>query len=82
MLPLDSESGLEPTGPYFIDTGGCRCALQTEVNKEAWRCISNTTQDIYQGDSGKWFFAVNQSDSASLTAPANSSTNPPDLKSQ
>jgi len=81
---MSTLGGAQPElpGPYFIDTGGCRCALEIEINKEAWRCISNTTQDIYAGNSGKWFYAVCQSDSGSLNEPANSDTNPPDLSTQ
>ena len=69
----------QPTGPTLIDNGGCRCALQEELNTEAWRCIANPTTDIYSGQTGKWFFAANQSDSASLHDSPNSDSNPPNV---
>lgn len=69
----------QPTGPLFADDKGCRCALQEELGKESWRCIANATSNIYLGQSGKWLFAVNQSDTASLHEPINSNSNPPDL---
>ena len=68
----------QPTGPLFADDKGCRCALQEELGKESWRCIANATSNIYSGQSGKWLFAVNQSDTASLHDPINSNSNPPD----
>ena len=53
----------QPTGPVFVDTASCRCALQptpgTAPNdpnsSEAWRCIGDSTEDMYSGNSGKWF---------------------------
>lgn len=67
-----------PQGPLFIDDGGCICALQEELGKEAWRCVANSTT-IYFGQTGKWFFAVNQSNPASLRELPNSASNPPNL---
>ena len=69
----------QPTGPLFADDKGCRCALQEELGKESWRCIANTTSNIYSGQSGKWLFAVNQSNTASLHKPINSDSNPPNV---
>ena len=69
---------VQPKGPFFIDTVGCGCALQEKLNSEAWRCIANVTQDAYDGDNGKWYYAVNQADPGSLQAPENSNSNPPD----
>lgn len=70
---------LQLTGPLFADDKGCRCALQEELGKESWRCIANATSNIYSGQSGKWLFAVNQSNTASLHEPINSDSNPPDV---
>lgn len=69
----------QPKGPIFADEGGCRCALQEALAKESWRCIANTTSNIYSGQTGKWFFAVNQASPASLQEPKNSDSNPPDV---
>ena len=68
----------KPRGPFFIDTGGCECALQDKDSEEAWRCLANTPENIYEGDDGKWFYAVDQANSDSLTEPENSDSNPPD----
>ena len=73
---------LQSIGPLFADDRGCRCALQEELGKESWRCIANVTSNIYSGQSGKWLFAVNQSNTASLHEPINSDSNPPDVGSQ
>lgn len=80
--PGDFPSGLtniQPKGPLFADDGGCRCALQEALDRESWRCIANTTIDIYSGQTGKWFFAVNQTNPASLHDLPNSDTNPPNV---
>lgn len=69
----------QPKGPTFIDDGGCRCALQEELNTEAWRCTANPTDNIYSGHAGKWFFAVSQTNHNSLKDSPNSDTNPPNL---
>ena len=68
-----------PKGPTFIDDEDCTCALQEKLSTEAYRCISNLTFDIYSGPSGKWFFANDQFNPASLHDPYNSSTNPPNV---
>ena len=65
--------------PTLIDDGGCRCALQEELDTEAWRCIANMTDNIYSGQMGKWFFAVNKTDRNSLKDSPNSDRNPPNL---
>ena len=52
-----------PTGPFFIDTESCQCALrpanQTAVeprrSPQGWRCIGDPNSDVYIGESGKWF---------------------------
>ncbi|KAL9066079.1 MAG: hypothetical protein Q9161_007804 [Pseudevernia consocians] len=69
----------QPTGPLFVDNGGCRCALQETLGKESWRCIANTTSNIYSGQTGRWFFAADQDDPASLQELPNSDSNPPNL---
>lgn len=74
----DKVEAAKPKGPFFIDDGGCGCALQDKLEKDAWRCMANATQSPYEGDTGKWFYAVNQADPESLTAPVNSNSNPPD----
>ena len=68
----------EPKGPTFLDTGGCRCALQEQLEKDAWRCVANITGDVYTGQTGQWFYAGNQTDPDSLKDPTNSDSNPPD----
>lgn len=69
----------QPTGPLFVDDGGCRCALQEALGKDSWRCIANTTSNIYSGQTGRWFFAVDQADPGSLQELPNSDSNPPDV---
>ena len=69
----------QPKGPTLIDDEGCRCALQEELDTEAWRCIANTTDNIYSGQTGKWFFAVNKTDRNSLKDSPKSNINPPTL---
>ena len=66
----------EPTGPFFVDTGACRCALQEELSGEAWRCIGNGTEDMYSGQAGKWFWAL-ENNTSSLRDPVYSDSNPP-----
>ena len=66
----------EPNGPFFIDTGACRCALQEELSGEAWRCIGNATGDLYTGEAGKWFWAL-ENNTSSLKDPVYSDSNPP-----
>lgn len=66
-----------PKGPFFIDTGSCACALQEELDKKAWRCRVSATDGMYEGQDGKWFYAVNQKSSASLEDSMNSDSNPP-----
>lgn len=75
----ESVAQSQPTGPTLIDDSGCRCALQKELSTEAWRCVVNTTTDIYLGQTGRWFFAVNQTNSASLHDLPNSDSNPPNV---
>lgn len=69
----------QPKGPLFADDGGCRCALQEALDRESWRCIANTTSNIYSGQTGKWFLAVNQANPASLQESTNSDSNPPNV---
>ena len=81
-LPQDTSSSMmdiQPKGPTLIDDGGCRCALQEELDTEAWRCIANMTDNIYSGQMGKWFFAVHKTDRNSLKDSPNSNRNPPNL---
>ena len=70
---------LLPKGPTLIDDDGCRCALQEELHTEAWRCIADLTDNIYSGQTGKWFFAVNKTNRNSLKDSPNSDKNPPNL---
>ena len=48
-----------PTGPTFLDTEACLCALrrpeQTRSQGVAWQCIGNQTQGVYKVTTGKWF---------------------------
>lgn len=67
-----------PEGPFFIDTGSCGCALREELDKAAWRCLVSATDGMYEGQDGKWFYAVSQNNKASLKDPINSDSNPPD----
>ena len=70
----------QPRGPVFIDDELCECALQEQLGKQAWKCFTNETADeLYVGQTGKWFFAVNQTNAALLRDPINSDSNPPDL---
>ena len=70
----------QPRGPVFFDDELCECALQEELGKQAWKCFTNGTADqIYVGQAGKWFFAVNQTNATLLRDPINSDSNPPDL---
>lgn len=68
------------TGPTFLDNGACICAIQDVVDGErsttAWRCRGNSTDSIYEGKSGVWFYATSQGGSSSN---ANDNSNPPDL---
>lgn len=68
-----------PKGPTLIDDAGCRCALQEELDTEAWRCILYPFDNIYSGQDGKWFFAVNKTNRHSLNDSPNSDKNPPNL---
>lgn len=67
----------QPVGPIFIDDEECTCALQEALGTEAWRCVTNSTSEVYSGQTGKWFFAINQTDIASLRDSPNSDSNPP-----
>ena len=71
----------KPKGPVFVDDGGCLCALQNQLHTDAWRCLANTPENLYDGQDGKWFYAVDQSNPDSVTEPENSDSNPPDLSS-
>ena len=50
-LPLPKK---EPTGPFFIDTASCQCALQPRIKvavahdkpQVSWRCIGQATEDV------------------------------------
>lgn len=82
--PLPSKS---PEGPFFIDTASCQCAFQPtrqiKVDKGRprgiWRCIGSGSDDVYVGDTGKWFFPVNNvpASSKDLHEPINWAGNPP-----
>ena len=50
-----------PTGPTFLDTGACVCALQlpgANSDSVAWQCIGNQTQGVYTATTGKWFASL------------------------
>ena len=66
-------------GPVFIDDEECKCALQEKLDANAWRCVADLTRNIYSGQKGKWFFAVNQTSHGSLKDSPNSDNNPPNL---
>ena len=68
-----------PLGPIFIDENACECALLQKVETEVWRCTPNTTTNIYSGQTGMWFFAINKTDPASLHDSPNSDRNPPNV---
>lgn len=72
-------TGNQPHGPIFADDEDCMCALQEALGKDSWRCVANETSNIYSGQTGKWFLAVNQSNPASLQESPNSDSNPPDV---
>lgn len=76
QLFAEALNASEPTGPFFVDTGACRCALQEELSGEAWRCIGNATEDLYAGEAGKWFWAL-ENNTSSLRDPVYSDSNPP-----
>ena len=68
------------TDPIFLDNGACRCALRHVSDDSdstiAWRCLGNSTTDIYKDTSGKWFPSLNQ-DTIAMQYDDNS--NPPTL---
>ncbi|KAL6719027.1 hypothetical protein ACLMJK_003262 [Lecanora helva] len=68
-----------PEGPVFLDSQACVCALRSPSDSDdvAWRCLGNSTSDIYTGDSGKWFAATNKRSTAS-NLPIDDTSNPPD----
>ena len=76
QLFAETLNASEPTGPFFVDTGACRCALQEELSGEAWRCVGNGTEDLYSGQAGKWFWAL-ENNTFSLRDPVYSDSNPP-----
>lgn len=50
-----------PTGPTFLDSEACLCALRHPGPKSpnvAWQCIGNQTQGVYKVTTGKWFAAL------------------------
>ena len=82
-LPLPTSL---PSGPIFIDTASCQCALrasQDTVPKnishtQVWRCVGNATENVYAGSSGKWYFPVNEGSNEDLNKTFNWANNPPD----
>ena len=82
-LPLPASL---PSGPIFVDTGSCQCALRAsqetvpsdKSHSQVWRCIGNATDNVYAGPSGKWFFPVNQGTKEDLNQTFNWANNPPD----
>lgn len=73
----------QPTGPSFLDTEACLCALQPApggnggegASLAAWQCIGNQTRGIYETTSGKWFEAADGSSPVDL--PMYDASNPP-----
>ncbi|KAH7160760.1 hypothetical protein EDB81DRAFT_839237 [Dactylonectria macrodidyma] len=73
----------ELSGPVFLDTQACLCALRplpiTDSSKKdtaAWQCIGNQTQGVYETTTGKWFKTLNGGNEANLTI--NNDSNGPD----
>ncbi|KAI9745242.1 MAG: hypothetical protein M1818_001520 [Claussenomyces sp. TS43310] len=54
-----------PTGPAFIDTAECNCALEQSAEK-AWKCSDILTPILHRNDSGKWFLPTNPGNLSSL----------------
>ncbi|KAK8054020.1 ABC transporter (ATP-binding-cassette) [Apiospora saccharicola] len=53
-----------PTGPAFLDSEACLCALRRPEPKDsklAWQCIGNQTQGVYKVTTGKWFAPLHDS---------------------
>ena len=79
-LPQDPFYPRSPSdGPVFLDEQACVCVLRSfsDSNDDtAWRCLGNSTSDIYEGTSGKWFAATNNKTLTNDTA-MNDASNPP-----
>ena len=79
-LPQDPFYPHSPAGgPLFLDDQACVCALRSYSDSDddtAWRCLGNSTTDVYVGTSGKWFATTNDGKLAS-DAPMSDASNPP-----
>jgi hypothetical protein len=71
---------ITPTGPTFLDTGACVCALQTNPDEKndlaVWQCIGNQTQNVYEATTGKWFNTLHGGSVVDL--PIDDASNGPD----
>ncbi|KAI0120945.1 hypothetical protein BJ170DRAFT_153412 [Xylariales sp. AK1849] len=71
----------KPTGPSFLDTEACLCALQlttqAKSTEAAWQCLGNQTQGIYVATTGKWFNSLHGGSNVDL--PKEDASNGPDL---
>ncbi|KAL0777422.1 hypothetical protein CaCOL14_006940 [Colletotrichum acutatum] len=73
----------DPTGPSFLDTEGCLCALQVTpaggAPEPAWQCIGDQSKgSIYTVRTGRWFNTLNGVGNAN--GPINDASNPPDIE--
>ena len=68
-------------GPIFLDTQACVCSLQPnpdpDASDPAWRCLGNSTSDIYIGTSGKWYNPVGDA-SKIINGSIDDASTPPD----
>ena len=82
-----ADLGPLPSGPDYIDTKLCHCALQARTDPknssivDAWRCIfdPNGDRDIYAGPKGLFFLPVNPGSLQDLNNTENWSGNLPAL---
>lgn len=70
-----------PTGPSFLDTLACLCALQSTPDPNgngnvAWQCIGNQIQGVYQVTTDKWFNSLHGGSNATNLS-IDDASNPP-----
>lgn len=69
------------TGPVFLDTGACVCALRDFPDQGnatiAWRCQGSGHSSIYAGTTGKWFLPSSE-ESSNVTSAIDDASSPPD----
>ncbi|KAK1461233.1 hypothetical protein CMEL01_14869 [Colletotrichum melonis] len=73
----------DPTGPSFLDTEGCLCALQVTpaggAPEPAWQCIGDQSKgSIYTIRTGRWFNTLNGTGNAN--GPIYDASSPPDIE--